>query len=76
ITPLGNTLVDFLPGGGLLENPFTQLGTEPSNGSAQNPGATGYSAAGDSFSIFGYYITGFGTRYLIVMIAKYPGRQF
>jgi hypothetical protein len=41
-TPLGNTLIDFLPGGQYLENPFTHELTEPIHGRAVTPGRTGY----------------------------------
>jgi hypothetical protein len=38
----GNTVVDLLPGGQMLENPFTGERTSPVEGVAQNPGDVGY----------------------------------
>lgn len=41
-TPYGDAVIDILPGGGFLENPFTGMATEPMDVSASNPGTTGY----------------------------------
>jgi hypothetical protein len=42
-TPLGNTLVDFLPGGRLLVDPLSGYRLNPVEGSASAPGNIGYS---------------------------------
>ena len=39
---LGHTLIDYLPGGRLLINPFTGNRTEPRDGPATHSGAVGY----------------------------------
>ena len=70
-TPLGNTLVNLLPGGLMLENPFTQLRTEPIDGFATLPGETGYHVILDSV-IVGYEISGQGADSLLVYIVVVP----
>ncbi len=58
----GETLIGLLPGGRLLENPFTRLATEPIVGAAATVGQTGYSSVdpdGDG-NPDGYAVTGFG----------------
>jgi type IV pilus assembly protein PilA len=37
-TPAGDTLIDMLPGGQPIDNPFTKNNTEPVNGAAASPG--------------------------------------
>jgi len=60
-TPAGDTLIDLLPAGILMTNPFTQANTEPSDGSAATEGQTGYVRVADSGgSTVGYYVTGVG----------------
>ena len=76
-TPAGNTLIDFLPGGANLENPFWKALTEPVDGLYNNPGATGYADMKDaSGTPAGYTITGTGTQLIIFTIRKFPGQQF
>ncbi len=58
--PNGDTITDMLPGGALLENPFTKLGTEPVDGTAAGSGATGYAALVVSAVNIGYTIEGCG----------------
>ena len=41
-TPSGSTIVDLLPKGTHLVNPFSQAATEPVDGAAANAGETGY----------------------------------
>lgn len=62
-TLLGNTLIDLLPNGERLENPYTHAMTEPINGIADNPGETGYDGYGHI-----YVISGFGSDSLIVIL--------
>jgi prepilin-type N-terminal cleavage/methylation domain-containing protein len=42
VTPSGDTMIALLPGGLALENPFTKLAEEPTDGAAGTPGDTGY----------------------------------
>jgi prepilin-type N-terminal cleavage/methylation domain-containing protein len=60
VTPGNDTIVDMLPGGALLENPFTKVGTEPVNAAAANPGETGYVPVVQNGVNVGYTITGVG----------------
>ena len=60
MTPGGDTLIDLLPGGLLLQNPFTRVYTEPIDCSAANPGETGYIPAVIGGLNMGYTITGTG----------------
>lgn len=61
-TPAGQTIVAMLPGGALLENPFTKAATEPVNGAAANPGETGYDPIVQDNVNVGYTITGVGKQ--------------
>jgi len=57
----GETIVDMLPHGVLMENPFTRAMTEPVDGAAGASGETGYEPVADfSGVIIGYVITGHG----------------
>jgi hypothetical protein len=60
LTPGGLTLVDLLPGGELLENPYTGLKTSPVNGGANSPGDVGYIGFLCELKISSYAITGVG----------------
>ncbi len=75
-TPLGNNLYDLLPGGVPLENPFTRIRTEPTDGTASQSGETAYTPVVDNRVNAGYSITGYGATSIIVWIPKYPGQQF
>ncbi len=73
-SPLGNTLIDFLPNGRLLINPFTEYRTEPGCGLAAWRGETRYIG----FMVVdgepkAYTITGCGgSGDMIITITKYP----
>ncbi len=67
-TLAGDTLKDLLPKGVLLENPFTQVRSEPFNGLSLSPGETGYEWSG--VPSYGYIITGFGAEALIITLTK------
>jgi hypothetical protein len=66
MTPSGDTVIDLLPGGSLLVNPFTGMVTEPVNLQAHLPGSTGYVSIIGTHpvhgpgSCVGYSITGVG----------------
>ncbi len=49
-----------LPGAALLDNPFTQAATEPTDGAAALAGGTGYVPIVQGGVNVGYTITGFG----------------
>jgi hypothetical protein len=60
-TPGGQTLIDLLPGGTHLENPFTLARAEPVDGAACNVGETGYVCVSGGGGVnVGYTITGCG----------------
>lgn len=71
-TPLGNTLIDFLPDGLLMENPYHLCRTEPIDGAAAQQGETGYLVCIDGDRRpSGYVITGAGTTYdCIIQICR------
>ncbi len=70
--PTGETMIDLLPGGALLQNPFTRATTEPIAGAAAAIGQTGYVAVdpdGDG-NPDGYAVTGFGENQLILTVTS------
>jgi prepilin-type N-terminal cleavage/methylation domain-containing protein len=71
-TPTGATIQDMLPGGTLLENPYTNAATEPlSSGVAALPGETGYAPiVGPTGLNDGYSITGFGLSRIITTLSN------
>ena len=70
-TTTGETVIDLLPGGRRLKNPFTGMASEPVNGHAANPGQIGYMALGDGRgNNTSYRITGWGQDSLLVEITK------
>jgi hypothetical protein len=71
--PQGETLIDFLPGGRLLINPFTSLPTEPVAGGAASAGSTGYLAidSNGNGSMDCYIIDGLGASYYEIIYQKW-----
>jgi prepilin-type N-terminal cleavage/methylation domain-containing protein len=69
-TPGGQTIVDMLPGGVMLVNPFTQVATEPINAPAANQGETGYQPLAQGGINVGYTITGFGENALLITLTN------
>ncbi len=63
----GQTMVQMLPGGVLLENPFTKGSTEPVDAAATLEGQTGYMVAAPGGTPIGYSITGAGKNAVIVI---------
>lgn len=57
---LGKSFVDYLPGGLMLRNAFTELRTEPSGLNASSPGAIGYSTLTAGAINVGFVITAMG----------------
>ena len=67
----GDTVIDLLPGGVRLENPFWNVNSEPFDGSAASPGQTGYRPQTPAPGIpVDYVITGFGVEKGIITITK------
>ena len=73
-TPSGQTITDMLPGGALLENPFTKAATEPVNAAAANPGESGYVPIAQNGVNVGYTITGCGKEAGTVIITLSSGQ--
>ena len=67
MTPAGDRLIDMMPGGVLLKNPFTRVNTEPVNGVAANPGEIGYAPVIVGAISLSYSITGAGIGGVIVI---------
>jgi prepilin-type N-terminal cleavage/methylation domain-containing protein len=62
VLPSGDTIIDLLPGGVLLENPFTKAATEPVVGLPAAAGSTGYLSIDSDAdgTMDGYQIDGLG----------------
>jgi len=58
--PASQTIVNMLPSGLRLENPFTKAVTEPVNGAAATPGQCGYVPIIQAGVNVGYTINGWG----------------
>ncbi len=72
-TPAGDTFIDLLPEGMLLENPVYLCRIEPVNGAACVPGQTGYVyAVNTEGKVTGYLINGYGMKGEIVQLYKDP----
>ena len=67
-TPDGHCLIDLLPNGVQLENPFTKASTEPINGVASNPGEIGYVPLIANGVGSGYAISGSGNQGNIIIM--------
>lgn len=69
----GDTVVDLLPEGRMLLNPYHLCHCEPQNGVAAQPGQTGYLPITDGTGRYvGYMITGWGGHCEIVLLMKDP----
>jgi len=67
MTAGGQSLIDFLPDGQLLENPYTGERTSPVNGGANSPGDVGYIGFRCDVEVTSYAITG---------VAEVEGNRF
>ena len=67
MTPSADRLIDLLPSGLLLQNPFTRANTEPVNGVAANPGEIGYAPVVIGGVTLSYSITGAGNGGVVVI---------
>jgi type IV pilus assembly protein PilA len=70
--PNGDTVIDLLPGGALLENPFTRADSEPIDGAAATAGQTGYIVVDDNGDGVndGYAITGYGEHEVVLTLTS------
>ena len=68
-TPGGDTLIDMLPNGQLLSNPFTKNDTEPINGTASLAGQVGYLPFMLNGIRVGYTISGFGSDAMMITLS-------
>jgi len=60
----------MLPGGALLENPFTKGATEPVDLTAATVGQTGYVEIVQAAANVGYTITGFGKTAMVITLSS------
>lgn len=67
---VGLTVIDYLPGGEPMENPFTGERTEPVDTIATEPGQTGYYAKSACYPPK-FYINGFGESFMIVELSNH-----
>ncbi len=72
--PNGDAIVDMLPGGVLLDNPFTKTITEPIDGAAATSGQTGYAPVVVAAVNIGYSITGCGKDAGVLVITLTSGQ--
>jgi len=66
----GQTIVQMLPGGVLLDNPFTKAVTEPIDGAAAGPGQTGYVVIVQGATNVGYTINGWGKTAEVISLTS------
>ncbi len=74
VTPSGQAIVDMLPGGALLENPFTKVATEPVDGTAALAGESAYAPIVQNLVNVGYTITGVGKEAGTIIITLSSGQ--
>ena len=72
-TPGGDTLIDLLPGGLALENPFTKVASEPVAAAAATPGQTGYLPIAVGGVNVGYTITCVGKEAGVTILTLSSG---
>ena len=70
VTPSGQTIIAMLPQGLNLENPFTKVADVPVDGTAANPGDTGYVPIIQNAVNVGYTITGFGKSAVVLTLSS------
>jgi prepilin-type N-terminal cleavage/methylation domain-containing protein len=73
-TPSGQSITDMLPGGALLENPFTKIASEPVAAEASLAGETGYVPIAQNAVNVGYTITGCGKEAGTIIITLSSGQ--
>ena len=73
-TPAGQTIVNMLPGGARLPNPFTKAATEPVDGTAATAGQSGYAPIAQNGINVGYTITGVGKAAGMIILTLSSGQ--
>jgi len=67
----GNNVLELLPGGGPLENPYDGSYSEPRLGIAAFPGQTGYNKTSDANGVpVDYVVSGYGESEVILYLTK------
>ncbi len=74
VTQANQSITDMLPGGALLENPFTKAATEPVDGVAANAGESAYAPIVQNNVNVGYSITGVGKEANTIIITVSSGQ--
>ncbi len=64
----GQTMIDLLPGGLRLENPWSGLRTEPIDGQATAVGQTGYRPIVQGGAPAGYVVDGYGSNAVVITV--------
>lgn len=67
-TPDGRSIVDLLPGGQRLENPWSGARSEPVDGQAAATGQTGYRPVVQGGATVGYIVDGYGRNSLVLTV--------
>ncbi len=73
VTPSNQTMIDLLPGGVHLENPFTKLPDQPVDGIAGAVGSTGYAPIPLNGVNIGYNITCVGKEVGTIILTLSSG---
>jgi prepilin-type N-terminal cleavage/methylation domain-containing protein len=73
-TPGGQTIMQMLPGGVGLPNPFTKIVNQPINGAAQAAGDSGYEPIAQNGVNVGYTITGMGKSVGTIILTLSSGQ--
>lgn len=66
----GFTIIDLMPGGQRMENPWTHVNTEPIDGPATTMGQTGYIPMAAGGANIGYRIEGHGQREIVITMTN------
>ena len=66
----GSTIIDLLPNGERLANPWTKANTEPVDGNAATLGQTGYRPEVQAGIVSGYIIEGYGKSSVVLTVSN------
>jgi prepilin-type N-terminal cleavage/methylation domain-containing protein len=66
----GETMIDLLPSGLLMENAWTSVRSEPRDGAATQPGEVGFSSIVNGGVVSGYSIDGYGKKAIVLTVAN------
>jgi prepilin-type N-terminal cleavage/methylation domain-containing protein len=70
VLPSGNTLVDLLPGGQLMLNPWTNAASEPHDGAPALMGEVGFTALVTAGVVTGYTVVGQGRNGVVLTVGS------